>query len=225
MRTGWRALGLLVMLVAPAWGQTVEVKPDSPSLNASAAADLLQAPGSDRYGPKVDWSAIPPWRKTEFFGVRARGQVFIYVVDCSGSMADGERLLRAKAEIRRSVNELRWPQKFHVIFYNDRPLAMPGGLPRSADFASKTQLLNWLRLIGPEGETDPRAAMAQALGFQPDAVFLLSDGEFPRGSAEAIAKKNPNKVPIHCIDLAGGAAGTSLKSIAKDSGGRYVSRP
>src|SRR4051812_4614879 len=100
MRTGLGACGLLVALAAPARGQTIEVKPDSPAANASAAADLLQAPGADRYGTKLDWNAIPAWRKTQFFGIRARGQVFVYVVDCSGSMADGGRLLRAKAEIR-----------------------------------------------------------------------------------------------------------------------------
>ena len=45
------------------------------------------------------------------------------------------------------------------------------------------------------------------------------------GLAEAIAKANPRKVPIHCIDLAGGLAGDALPRIASGSGGRYASRP
>jgi hypothetical protein len=220
----WLVAGAL-LAAAPVAGQQVVVTPVSPTAapSGSEAADRLRPSGGDKYAPKVDWSAVPPWRQTQFFGIRAQGQVFIYVVDCSGSMADGQRLIRAKAEIRRSVMELRWPQRFHVIFYNDRPLPMPGGLPRSADLPAKGQMIDWFRLVQPEGETDPRGAMRQALGLRPDAIFLLSDGEYPDGSVEAIAKMNPHKVPIHCIDLAGNAEG--LKKIARDSGGQYVSRP
>ena len=67
--------------------------------------------------------------------------------------------------------------------------------------------------------------MALALAMRPDAVFLLSDGEFPEGTVEAIARKNRRKVPIHCIDLTGGDAGDQLRQIARDSGGQYRWRP
>ena len=220
----WLVAGALLAAALPASGQQV-VTPVSPPTgpSGSSAADMLRPSGGDKYAPKVDWSAIPPWRQTQFFGIRAQGRVFIYVVDCSGSMADGQRLIRAKAEIRRSVMELRWPQRFHVIFYNDRPLPMPGGIPRSPDLPAKGQMIDWFRLIQPEGETDPRGALREAIGLRPDAIFLLSDGEFPDGTVEAVAKMNPSKVPIHCVDLAGAAE--SLKKIARDSGGQYVSRP
>jgi hypothetical protein len=197
-------------------------------VTSKAAADLLRPPGSNasRYDPNaVDWREVPPWRQTSFFGIRAQGQVFIYVVDCSGSMLDDDRLIRAKAELRRSIDRLQFPQRFFVIFYNDRPIPMLGDLPRSADLAAKNQMSHWLRLIEPDGGTDPRGAMAMALSLRPDAVFLLSDGEFPEGTVEAIAQKNPRKVPIHCIDLSGGLAGDQLARIARDSGGQYASRP
>jgi hypothetical protein len=189
-------------------------------------SEFLRPPGSDRYEPEAeDWRDVPPWRQATFFGVRARGQFFVYVVDCSGSMIDEDRLARAKQEVRRSVLALQDPQKFKVIFYNDAPLPMPGELPRAADLNSKNQLLAWLRLIEPEGGTDPRRAVALALALRPDAVFLLSDGEFPDGTAEAVRSKNPRKVPVHCVDLSGGLTGDQLKQIAAESGGRYVSRP
>ncbi len=140
-------------------------------------------------------------------------------------MSDEARLARAKSELRRSVNALRWPQKFLVIFYNDRPLPQPGGLPQPAQLDSKARLLRWLHTVDAQGDTDPRAAIAYALGMRPDAVFLLSDGAFPEGAVAAIGESNSRKVPIHCIDLAGGAAGLDLKSIAAASGGAYASRP
>ena len=211
------AAAFLLLAAATARGQA------APRSGAEAAETLTKG-HADKYAPKVDWSTVPPWRQTEFFGVKAQGQTFIYVVDCSGSMDQADRLIRAKREIRRSVARLRWPQKFHVIFYNDAPIPLPGGLPRPADARSKAGLDDWLRLIDAEGPTDPREAMSQALALNPDAVFLLTDGEYPEGSAQAIAAKNPKSVPIHCIDMAGNGA-RSLRKIAADSGGEYVSRP
>jgi hypothetical protein len=189
-------------------------------------SEFLRPPGADRYDPSGDdWADVPPWRQASFFGLKAKGQRFVYVVDCSGSMLDEARLARAKDELRRSVWRLQPPQQFKVIFYNDEPIPMPGDLPRSADLTSKSQLLAWLRLIEPDGGTEPRGALAQALALRPDAVFLLSDGEFPEGTVEAVARSNRRKVPIHCVDLSGGAAGDQLRRIAHDSGGRYAPRP
>ena len=190
---------------------------------------FLQPPGSspeDRYSDDSDWYELPAWRKTTFFGIRARGQFFVYVVDCSGSMVDDDRLTRATLELRHSVLSLHEPQKFEVIFYNDESIPMPGGpRPRTADTQTKNQLIAWLRVIEPDGGTDPRLAIKQAISLKPDAVFLLSDGEFPEGTVEDVAKQNVRKIPIHCIDLAGGLAGDHLKRIAADSGGQYASRP
>lgn len=219
---------LTALALAFALGATARAGPDDgPRLVTPAeAAARLRTPGGDRYGPDaVDWSTVPPWQQTTFFDVRVQGRVFIYVVDCSGSMIDGARLARAKAEVRRSVIRLQHPQRFKVIFYNTQPVPMPGDGLRSADLASKDKLLRWLDIIEPDGETDPRGAMSLAIGMKPDAIFLLSDGEFPEGTVEAIAGRNRSKIPIHCVDLAGGAAGDDLARIARDSGGRYASRP
>lgn len=193
---------------------------------------FLAPPGSaskeeDRYNlEETEWSDIPPWRQASFFGIRARGQFFIYVVDQSGSMLDDDRFIRAKIELRRSVFALQPPQRFEVIFYNEEATFMPGGpMPRSADPRNKNQLNSWLRLIGPDGETEPGPAVKLAIALRPDAVFLLSDGEYPDGTVEAIARANKSKVPIHCVDLSGGEAGDHLRRIARDSGGQYASRP
>jgi von Willebrand factor type A domain len=193
---------------------------------------FLMPPGSegeapDRYSPGTpDWREIPPWRQASFFGIRAQGRFFIYVIDCSGSMIDEDRFARATMEVRRSVLALQAPQQFEVIFYNDESIPMPGGpRPRPADAPNKNQLMAWLRLIEPDSGTDPRLALRQALSLRPEAVFLLSDGEFPDGTAEAVARSNTRKIPIHCVDMSGGEGGDHLMRIARDSGGKYASRP
>jgi Mg-chelatase subunit ChlD len=198
-------------------------KPRSPFL----VHPSFSGAAADRYNPGgPDWSEIPPWRQTSFFGIRAPGRFFIYVIDCSGSMIDDDRLTRATIEVRRSVLALQSPQQFEVIFFNHESIPMPGGpRPRSADSQAKSQLLAWLHLIEPDGGTDPRLALRQALSLRPEAVFLLSDGEFPEGTVAEVARLNTRKIPIHCVDLAGGLAGDHLKRIAQASGGQYASRP
>jgi hypothetical protein len=191
---------------------------------------LLLPPGgtaADRYGPDLDdWDELPPWRQASFFGMRSRGQFFVYVVDCSESMIDDDRLPRATIELRRSVFALKEPQRFEVIFYNSESIPMPGGpRPRTADTQAKNLLLSWLRLIEPVGGTDPRPALKQALMLRPDAVFLLSDGAFPDGTVGEVGRLNTRQIPIHCVDVTGGLAGDQLKRIAEASGGQYASRP
>ena len=197
-------------------------------IEARKKSPFLRPPGSEgdsRYDPE-DLRDLPPWSHAGFFGITARGRFFVYVVDQSGSMIDEDRLVRATSELRRSVNALHPPQRFEVFFYNDVATTMPGGpTPREADQRNKDQLRNWLQLIDPDGGTSPRRAVLQGLGMRPDAVFLLSDGDFPEGTVEAIAAANSRKVPIHCVDLAGGLAGDALQRIARDSGGKYASRP
>jgi hypothetical protein len=228
-------LALVVALAAPAGAQTpsgarskrrdAEITVKSRA-TAPAASEFLRIPESSRYdSSSPDWRDVPPWRQTSFFGIRAQGQFFIYVVDRSGSMLDDSRLVRAKSELRRSVMNLQQPQRFQIIFYNEQPLTVLGELPRPADLTAKSQMNQWLRLIEPDGGTDPRSALGLALAQRPDAIFLLSDGEFPEGTVEAIAGRNPRKVPIHCIDLSGGEAGDQLRRIARDSGGQYAARP
>jgi hypothetical protein len=206
--------------------------PDEPRILTAAEMDrrskgsiFLGGPGADKYGEAVPWAEVPEWRRMSFYGVRSVAQTVVYVVDCSGSMADADRILRAKAELRRSVLSLQFPQRFTVIFYNQHPMTMPGTTLKSPDAATKDQFLSWLRSIEPDGGTDPRGALRIALSLHPDAIYLLSDGAFPDGVVEETAERNTKKTPIHCIDLAGGSTGDHLKRIARDSGGQYASRP
>lgn len=233
-RPRWTALGAALVLLAPASGaaQAPAARPgDEPRLltadeqaRRAKGSIFLGPPAGDKYGEAVPWSEVPEYKRASFFGVRSVARTVVFVVDCSGSMADDERLERAKAELRRSVRDLQFPQQFTVIFYNDAPIPMPGPALKSADLPTKDRFIGWLRLIEPVGETDPRGALGLAMGLHPDAIYLLSDGDFPEGTVEAVAASNRKKVPIHCIDLTAGAAGDHLRRISRDSGGQYAAR-
>ena len=55
--------------------------------------------------------------------------------------------------------------------------------------------------------------------------LTTTDGDLPEGTVREVDKLNTAKVPIHCVDLAGGLAGDDLKRIAEHNGGQYASRP
>jgi len=103
---------------------------------------------------------------------------------------------------------------------------MPGGMPQSAEKTAVLRTLNWTSQVTPDGGTQPESAMRMAVGLRPDAVFLLSDGEYPEGAADRIIETNagPKKVPVHTIDMSGGPGGIDLKRIAERSGGEYATR-
>lgn len=201
----------------------VQVVPSRPE-GDRGAGEKPKGKGRSESDHGVPVESLPSWKKAEFFGMQAEGQFFVFVVDCSGSMIRRARLSRAKQELTRAVQSLKFPQRFHVIFYNEAPRELIGG-PFSADQAAKRKLEGFLRQVPADGETDPRAAMRAAIALRPDAIFLLSDGQYPAGAADAVIKANPDRVPVHCIDLSGGAAGPDLMRIAHESGGRYAARP
>ncbi|GIW88458.1 MAG: hypothetical protein KatS3mg108_2782 [Isosphaeraceae bacterium] len=214
----WPILLLALTHVLPA--QDVVVTPLRPT--DRPPSELLRPPTDAQSSTApIDWANLPPWRQTSFYGLRAPGTFFVFVVDASGSMADPGRWLRLQQELHRTLARLQFPQRYLVIFFNDQAWPMPGRVPASASRDSIHRTLAWARRFQPQGATDPRAALAMALSFKPDAIFLLSDGEFPDGVANDLIQAHPNPRPIHCIDLSGNTSGDDLRRIAAHSGGRY----
>jgi hypothetical protein len=219
--------GFLLLGAGAVRGQEVVVESEAAAKARTGGGSVfLLPPGMSGYTDPIDWRAVPPSRQTSFYGVRARGTFFVFVVDCSGSMSHEERWLRVQRELRKTLLGLQFPQRYLVIFYNDGIRPMPGGLPQSAERASILRTLAWSGQVVPDGGTEPEPAMRMALGLHPNAVFLLSDGAYPDGAADRIIELNQGaaKVPVHCVDLSGGAAGTDLKRIAERSNGQYAAR-
>jgi Mg-chelatase subunit ChlD len=197
--------------------QTVRSIPDN-----EPVSPFLRDPHADPY---ATGSGLDPDRRASFFGVPASGRVIVFVIDASGSMGERGKIERARIELRRSVSALRPGQKFLVIAYDESARPMPDGLPRRADAEGRQMLARWLRTVDAGGETNPLPALKHALSLRPDVVYLLSDGEFPPGTAAKVAALNADHtVPIHGVDLSSQGA-SSLRAISEASRGRYAHRP
>lgn len=157
----------------------------------------------------------------EFLGVRLEGASFVFIVDRSGSMR-GQRFVRAKNELRRTIASLQSDQSYYVIFFSDGPLPMP-----ARDLVSPTPenlrlLEKWLRRIDCGGDTNPLAALELAIALRPDAIYMLSDGEFdPRIPKAIAARQGSQPVPINTIGFVSREGEPMLRELAADSGGSY----
>jgi hypothetical protein len=156
-----------------------------------------------------------------FFGLAARGGKFVYVVDRSGSMS-GEKLQAAKSELFRSARSLKRTMKFYIIFYNNGFEPMPAEELVKASGPNKSRYLGWAEGINSRGGTDPQKAMIMALKLKPDAIWLLSDGQFNDRVCDVIRRENSGaRVQIHTIAFYSQTGEDVLQRIARENLGMY----
>lgn len=146
--------------------------------------------------------------QTSLFGANDAGKTFVYIIDRSASMEDHGAFREAKAELMTSLSRLTEVQQFQVIFYNDQPISWT---PRNGRFrmffGTDTQRLEVSELVGaisPDGGTDHMPALQLALKFDPDVIFLLTDGaskELNAAELKQITRLNRRGTHIHCIEF------------------------
>jgi hypothetical protein len=132
-----------------------------------------------------DLDLEPP--SIEFFGTRAYGNRFVFVLDISYSMdaRNGRRYQRACDELLRSVSRLKRGQSYYVFLFCWRTEKMfhdPAIKYVEVIPGHQRQLNTWIHGVSLGPGTDPRRALTLARGMNPDALFLLSDGQFNQPS-------------------------------------------
>lgn len=162
-----------------------------------------------------------PQGDASFYGVAATGKSFVFVVDVSGSM-EGKRFGRARNELRRSIQALARDKEYFVVLFNHRAIPMPSQGLLASNSENLRATKKWLHDVVCGGDTDPQDALQIAIDLEPDAIFLLSDGQF---QIELDEKRGtyPDKrqIPIHTIGFVNRVGEPTLKSIAKRTGGMY----
>ncbi len=164
---------------------------------------------------------------TEFMGVKTAATRVVYVIDQSGSMADA-KFAHTKLELRRSIERLPDQGEFWVVFFNHGPTPMPPGKLVVSNRKNKSEGIAWIRDQAPGGGTDPTEALALALQEpRPDAIFLMTDGQFQEGPVfEVINRLNADrKVSISTICFHSRSSEEPLKRIAAENRGDYTYVP
>lgn len=206
--------------IGPGAGAPVESSPDSQQMVRSSGKTLGDGGGAGGGG-----GGIP------FFGHKAEGGRFVYVVDASGSMYDYNAIAVAKAELLASLEQLDSTQQFQIIFYNEKyfPMTAPGGKDQLfwGTDTSRTLASQFIRGVQPDGGTRHLDALLAALTYGPDVIFFLTDAGPPElyaADLDKIKKRNNGRAKIFTIEFGKGAklrVPGFLEKLSAQNGGGY----
>ena len=214
-------------------GSMPTATPSVSSALSGAASELSQASMS---GSKMLSGA-------EFFGVKATGNTFVYIVDSSPSMRRDGAFDAAKAEIMRSLHSMKPKQRYFISFFGKEidPMVFKTGevekYPVYAKPENLTKTIEWLNRIQIQKEgLPPNNALSEAIAMQPDGIFLLFDGDTRSDVAKYLRKANRTddilsagkpKVPIHVVHFFQEEFQKQMRQVAEENGGtyRFVPRP
>ncbi len=155
----------------------------------------------------------------DFFGISAAGNQFAYVVDVSSSMAGG-KFEKARQELLESIDRLKRDQEFFIVFFNNVSHPQPKDRLILATDENKAVVKKWVMQQVPTGGTNPLESITRAMEKHPEAIFILSDGNFDFSvvtTVEVLNKQFP--VPIHTIGFI--ADPHTLKQLANQNQGTY----
>ena len=179
----------------------------------------------------------------EFFGVKATGNTFVYIVDSSPSMRRDGAFEAARKEIVRSLSSMKPKQRYFISFFGKEidPMVFESGVieryPVYAKPENLTKTIDWLSRVQVQKEgLPPNNALAEAIGMQPDGIFLLFDGDTKVDVAKYLRRVNRSddilspgmpKVPIHVVHFFQDEFQKQMRQVAGENGGtyRFVPRP
>lgn len=194
-------------------------------------SDLLDAVASESLF--AEKPSNPNQSAAQFFGVEGAGSDFVYIVDCSGSMAEYGRWTSAVRELKKSINDLKSDQKFLILLYNTGFVAMNNKAELvSSNKVERSRAMRWLSRNSPNNWTFCAQALTKALTLKPDAIFLLSDGEFDDrrdvfkvldrlNNKRRLISSNENQIPVHTIALGSHHGRFTMKRIADENSGEF----
>ena len=200
-------------------------------------ADPFSVAGLPEFSSKPASDASPnnSSEGIEFFGTRAYGSNFVFVIDCSSSMSVNYRWDRAVEELIATLDQLDSKQKFLVLLYNDQNYVMFGAGPGQklipANRENKRRIKNWLDEATPFAGTKPGDSMKLALRKKPDAIYFLSDGELRDRTLFDlrfwnVRRKGPDGekrlTPIHTVLLGSLFGRKTMRTIAEENNGIFT---
>ena len=150
---------------------------------------------------------------------------YVFVLDASGSMADGGKLLLSKDAVAAFLNELGAADRFEVMTFNVTPnLGFNQLLPGNAE--NKQRALEFLSTQPARGGTVLQPAMSTAYKYatadRPLNVVILSDGLTEQQERVVLLQqiqKRPGNTRVFCIGVGNDVNRPLLEQLAEDSGG------
>lgn len=215
-------------------------------LELSELSELMESSDSAVLSGSLANDGVGDGKSAMFFGTKASGRRFIFVVDRSVSMEYGShnfpsaeafnRYDVAKSELLQAIKSLQPHQEFFVFLFAGDTLAMFDadlGAEHAliaATAQNKQRFRDWLDRVPLGDGTDPREGLKIAMRMKPDAIFMLSDGEFVserndrRPKTREIVDSQTSRgtaVPINTVSLEVESTKAAMKYIADRTSGKF----
>lgn len=171
--------------------------------------------------------------ETSFMDINGIGTSFVYLIDTSASMDDGNRLKIAQSQLKKSLRMLQASQKFAVITYNDEfrhRISLKRQPEKPMYPASELNVrlaIEAIDRIYADRGTEHKPALLEALMLKPDVLYFLTDGLEPELTAadlREIAARSGQTI-IHVIQFGDSGMVTRetswLQRLARQSGGEF----
>jgi len=150
---------------------------------------------------------------------------YVFVVDISGSMADGGKLMASKDSVAAFLNELGDTDRFEIMTFNVKPDLGFGQL-EPAIAANKQRAVQYLAKQQAHGGTALQPALATAYKYsandRPLNVVILSDGLTEQQERAILLQQiqaRPGNTRVFCIGVGNDVNRPLLEQVAEDSGG------
>ena len=150
----------------------------------------------------------------------------VYLVDRSGSTSDSFSLMQR--ELIRALDKLEPDQMFNVIWFSEGKATELAPRMLKANMANKREAFEAIKRIVPSGQTEPVDAIRRGLGYRPDVMFMLSDGDFGEENDKVIRlikeKNRDKKTTVNTILFVYDTTGDGqrvLRTIAETNNGTF----
>lgn len=166
-----------------------------------------------------------------YHGIPIFAKKVIFILDTSGSMK-GQRIVSAKKELVRTIESLPTSTSFNLVSFNSELEVWHRALVTAAP-DTKTKAVRWVNQLDADGATHTYDALKATLDQQPEAIYLLTDGQptggtivEPNGIIEAVRQTNRyRRTTIHVIGVnpgpENGVFSEFLKKLAAENWGQY----
>jgi HEAT repeat protein/uncharacterized protein YegL len=146
-----------------AWWEKNEAKFEfPPEAKRPLAQNLGLAPPKPPPGPS-------------YYGLPLSGAKIVFILDTSGSM-QGPRIIRAKAELSRAIEELPADVEFSIVSFAGRPLTWQPKLVKASTENKQSALYFVAAVQGVGKGTASYDALETAMSFDGEVIYFLTDG-------------------------------------------------
>ena len=161
-----------------------------------------------------------------------KGMDFIFVLDVSGSMANGGKMSMSRTSLDAFINALSPEDRLEMMTFNVKADVLFKKMEIVSE-SSRNRASEFLRNQQARGGTDLRPAINTAYKYaNPDRqlnVIILSDGMTEQGTRRElldIINSRPGNVRVFCVGVGNEVNRPLLRQIAQDAGGlaSFISR-